>query len=242
MKVKIMKTKMMLTSFVATLALGLLVTTPITATTPDGITPAEETVCDVLQADGTTKGLYGLCVAYCEATDSPENLYDDEGNTTGLLVPSEKILETYNKKAGVDDMQMPCATYYEDSECPAWTNEQLYTVGTHVTSQSEGNVQIREDDREMWTTQCDGSSVLDRLWDREKVEYNDGTIVTSMAYLQYNTESNGYEGNRAIYMDTTCRPDGDCVGTPANYTYLTDEQSNACGQQIRAHKMPTQTP
>ena len=39
------------------------------AQTPDGETPAEEQVCDPLRADGVTKGLYGLCVAFCEAHD-----------------------------------------------------------------------------------------------------------------------------------------------------------------------------
>jgi hypothetical protein len=34
------------------------------AKTPDGMTPSEETVCD-----GLPRGLWGLCVAYCEARD-----------------------------------------------------------------------------------------------------------------------------------------------------------------------------
>ena len=34
------------------------------AKTPDGQTPAEETVCDDLEG-----ALYGLCVAFCEAMD-----------------------------------------------------------------------------------------------------------------------------------------------------------------------------
>ena len=36
--------------------------------TPDGLTPAQEDVCDDLK--GGTAGLYGLCVAFCEAHDS----------------------------------------------------------------------------------------------------------------------------------------------------------------------------
>ena len=39
------------------------------ASTPDGMTPANEGVCDMLKDGGYTKGLYGLCVAYCEAQD-----------------------------------------------------------------------------------------------------------------------------------------------------------------------------
>jgi len=45
-------------------------TPPAMDQTPDGETPANEGVCDALQADGTTKGLYGLCVAFCEAQDA----------------------------------------------------------------------------------------------------------------------------------------------------------------------------
>ena len=40
---------------------------PVIASTPDGETPANEGVCDSL--NGATPGLYGLCVAYCEAQD-----------------------------------------------------------------------------------------------------------------------------------------------------------------------------
>ena len=44
------------------------VTTTI-AQTPDGDTPVNEGVCDPLMEDGVTKGLYGLCVAFCESQD-----------------------------------------------------------------------------------------------------------------------------------------------------------------------------
>jgi hypothetical protein len=45
--------------------LAMLAFTPMSqAETPDGETPAEETVCDDLHG-----ALYGLCLAYCEAMD-----------------------------------------------------------------------------------------------------------------------------------------------------------------------------
>ena len=37
------------------------------AQTPDGETPANQGVCD--EVLGATPGLYGLCIAYCEAQD-----------------------------------------------------------------------------------------------------------------------------------------------------------------------------
>lgn len=42
----------------------LLFTVPALASTPDGMTPAEETVCDIYEGDA-----FGLCNAYCEAMD-----------------------------------------------------------------------------------------------------------------------------------------------------------------------------
>jgi len=54
------KTKLMLIAASGLLALS----AQVGAKTPDGQTPAEETICD--QYNGA---LYGLCVAYCEAQD-----------------------------------------------------------------------------------------------------------------------------------------------------------------------------
>ena len=70
------------------------------ANTPDGETPANEGVCDSL-SDGATKGLYGLCVAYCEAQDLDS--FDKEP-------PRTKILENYNKKKQLTDPDMPCVS------------------------------------------------------------------------------------------------------------------------------------
>ena len=69
------------------------------AITPDGETPANEGVCDPLQ--GGTSGLYGLCVAYCEAQDL---------NTLDNNPPSLRILANYNKKKLASDINMPCVS------------------------------------------------------------------------------------------------------------------------------------
>ena len=44
--------------------------------TPDGSTPAEEATCDGLKHG--TPGLYGLCIAFCEAHDCVPVLLDDD--------------------------------------------------------------------------------------------------------------------------------------------------------------------
>ncbi len=69
------------------------------AGTPDGETPATEDVCDVLK-DGTP-GLYGLCVAYCEAQDLDDDVLKQKPSNSKLLV-------VYNKKRKPDDPVMPC--------------------------------------------------------------------------------------------------------------------------------------
>jgi len=95
----------------------------VLASTPDGSTPAEETVCDPLKADGVTKGLYGLCVAFCEAQDFADATTDEE--LLGLLegAPSGKILAAYNKKKSTTDPGMPCIV--ETSSCPCFTDAEV---------------------------------------------------------------------------------------------------------------------
>lgn len=102
---------------------------PVLAQTPDGLTPAEETVCDPLKADEVTKGLYGLCVAFCEAHDTtnvttpiaPEEL-------VGLTMnaPSGRILDNYNRKKQDGDPDMPCLLVQEP--CPCFSQEELSSL------------------------------------------------------------------------------------------------------------------
>jgi len=79
--------------------------------TPDGETPANEGVCDGLK--GATPGLYGLCVAYCEAQDL---------DTIDKEPPSEKILANYEKKRQAGDPDMPCI---QKPECSCVSNAEL---------------------------------------------------------------------------------------------------------------------
>lgn len=89
------------------------------AQTADGETPANEGVCNVLQ--GHTPGLYGLCIAYCEAQDL--DLVGDKET------PNNKILNNYRKKMQAGDPDMPCIQV----PCPCWNAEQLANVGTTAT-------------------------------------------------------------------------------------------------------------
>lgn len=91
------------------------------AQTPDGETPANEGVCSGLQAPGISPGLYGLCVAYCEAQDLDS--FDKEP-------PNTKILANYNKRKQASDPAMPCVKV----PCPCWSNEDMASISGDATA------------------------------------------------------------------------------------------------------------
>lgn len=93
---------------------GLVVSAPVIAETPDGTTPANEGACDSLKTNATP-GLYGLCVAYCEAQDL-DTFEKEPANT--------KILDNYNKKKQAGDPPMPCVKV----PCPCWTDAELASI------------------------------------------------------------------------------------------------------------------
>lgn len=113
--------------------LGMLLSTVAFAEgTPDGETPANEGVCDELV--GFTPGLYGLCVAFCEAQDCEV----DFDPVTGELVfdpscttSSPKVLDNYTRRMGPDDPFMPCVNI--DNGCPCWTEDELDQVADAST-------------------------------------------------------------------------------------------------------------
>lgn len=111
--------------------LGGLASTSI-ASTADGETPANEGVCNVLQ--GMTPGLYGLCVAYCEAQD-----LDMVGDKP---VPNSRILANYRKKMQAGDPDMPCLQV----PCPCWDAEELAAItasGNALCTTGSSSAQIR---------------------------------------------------------------------------------------------------
>jgi hypothetical protein len=111
--------------FVLTVTLTALVSANTVAQTPDGETPAVEAVCD--QLIGATPGLYGLCVAYCEAHDA--HLISPDADPAELDVPNREILENYNRRKTDADPQMPCVQQESAGDgCPCWTADQLLTV------------------------------------------------------------------------------------------------------------------
>lgn len=98
---------------------------PATAQTPDGMTPADEGMCDVL-ADATP-GLYGLCVGMCEAQDCEAELNPFTGEVEfdpSCSPSSEELLANYNRMAGPSDPRMPCVK----TSCPCWTEAEIDNI------------------------------------------------------------------------------------------------------------------
>ena len=67
--------------------LGTSLTAPVSAKTPDGKTPAEESVCD-----DVANNLFGLCNSYCEAIDCDS----DEAHAEGC----DSVYSNYLEKSG----------------------------------------------------------------------------------------------------------------------------------------------
>ncbi len=86
--------KRIMTTFL--FAAGLVLAVPLVASaqTPDGQTPAVETVCD-----GESGAAFGLCIAYCEAMDC-DNLLPEAS-----LYACESVRRTFNRITGGD---VPC--------------------------------------------------------------------------------------------------------------------------------------
>jgi hypothetical protein len=101
------------------------------AKTPDSDTPANENVCDDLQA--ATPGLYGLCVAYCEAQDVEP--FDTDGLDSLEHEPANpKLLNVYNSKKQEGDPDMPCVKIEDPNlpDCPCWSQEELDKIFTRT--------------------------------------------------------------------------------------------------------------
>jgi hypothetical protein len=96
------------------LTAGFASTTFSVAATADELTPANEGICNGLKTNATP-GLYGLCVAYCEAQDL---------DITDKDPPKIKILENYRKRMQAGDPDMPCV----NAPCPCWSNAQFSAI------------------------------------------------------------------------------------------------------------------
>ena len=99
------------------------------AQTLDGMTPAEEGICNFLKTDRVTKRLYGLCVAFCEAHDAPADVTAMTEEDLKKSDPASLALfDLYERKRGESGPELPCVNY--DGACPVWTQKELDRIGT----------------------------------------------------------------------------------------------------------------
>lgn len=78
-------------------AVGLFPATAFSQGTPDGQTPAEETVCDGLEG-----AAFGLCNAYCEATDC------GDGVNYASFKACASLQKNWIKKTGLEEFPCEC--------------------------------------------------------------------------------------------------------------------------------------
>lgn len=143
------------------------------AMTPDGETPANEGVCDSLQ--GGTPGLYGLCVAYCEAQD-----LDIVGDKE---TPNNKILANYRKKMQVGDPDMPCI----QTPCPCWTQAELDAISTPTTCITDSDTGVIRSATQF--ASIDTSRPICRFTDRDagiSRRFQDEAVPADAAQTCYN--------------------------------------------------------
>ncbi|MDX2418371.1 MAG: hypothetical protein QNK19_13000 [Xanthomonadales bacterium] len=102
----------------AGMALLLTFSTAVQAQTPDGLTPAVETVCDRYEG-----ALFGLCNAYCEATDCghPDVRAADRA--------CSRIQANFFKHSGGELIPEDCQKVDVDDECPCFTTASISAIG-----------------------------------------------------------------------------------------------------------------
>jgi hypothetical protein len=112
-------------------AAGTAVTAAMTGLLPEmaWAAPPNQGVCAPLKAPGVTSGLYGLCVAYCEALDCPNVTAGATALRRGCKPPDKGVLANYNRLRKASDPQMPCIK----SGCPCWTQNELSPIGMSYT-------------------------------------------------------------------------------------------------------------
>ena len=185
------------------------------AQTPDGVPPANEGVCDELMY--ATPGLYGLCVAFCEAQDCDENFENCNPS-------SRKLVDIYNKRKRSGDPEMPCLA--PPPSCPCWTEEQL--AGLQFPAAGDQLACVKD---WWWVNSNDPNHGVENhdLWmiqlrtDLNQVVYWTELQTTEVSYHQSNDP---YCQIRDLCLD------GNCSGLNLAIGPLTPEEFAVCEAQV----------
>lgn len=110
------------------------------AKTPDGATPAEETVCD-----GLAGPLFGLCNAYCEAMDcgDPNQAASDQS--------CQRVLDNFIRHSGGD--VPPCVAF-----CPCYTSSEIDAtlISDPIACDDSNGTSIEDEDSNEFSVFNDG--------------------------------------------------------------------------------------
>ncbi len=216
----------------AALLLGTLAITVVGAQTPDGVTPVNEGVCDELK-DGTP-GLYGLCVAFCEAQDIAsieQPITEEDLATLEGSAPSGKILANYDKKKQPGDPEMPCIKVEEP--CPCWSAEELAELDGIMWDgrPSYSTSPATPDGKACW----DVSSLINPNYMYENIFSYEIDYLTQYAYTAAEaTNYISYGTYRCVFTRYRNGPNGTSSQTYIDTNSgLTEEQYLACRDSLR---------
>jgi len=155
-------------------ALLLMFGLPASAKTPGGQTPARDDSCDFLKAEGVTKGLYGLCVALCQA----------QGYSAAVPMKEsqKRILANYNKLKTDNDPDLPCAAGSSPDpvpppvvqSCPCWTAAEAGAVDGVL---SDGSTAMG------WSAQTTNALACSARPDNPYIQ-EANTAITEVSYIQ----------------------------------------------------------
>ena len=184
-----------------------------------GQTPAQEGACALLNDEGVTKGLYGLCLVFCGEQDFAGNQLPFMENNREAIQngrPEEQILEKYNKIKKVEDPEMPCAVPAE-GECPCFSEDEFRAMIDGFK-----DVEPYDEITTMWEANGDLEEEWFRAYGGEEGENGDGAWTW--------IEKSIGEGNWCFYEWVQ-------VGYPmvkGTVLELTDEELMACYRIIEA--------
>ena len=168
--------------------------TPLSAAGANSSTPPpKDGVCISLKAKAITKGLFGLCVAYCEAGAN-----------------SQRVLDNYNRKKKGSDPAMPCLEVTEPTlSCACWSTLTEADIGAGVDVAPLGCATYQPTDFIFYGST--GNSELLMASDGACGHFNSATGVdVSMPFTQDGQE----EQCRAEILKLAKRDFGEFVCTP----------------------------
>ena len=208
--------------------------------TPDGTPPSQEAICDDLKHG--TPGLYGLCIAFCEAHDCIPD-HELANPYANCKKSDSRILANYNRKMRDGDPDMPCLPSSKDESsgvaCPCWSREQLamFPYKSWLSNVSESWLSYEIDGYyEEWDYDSgDLDCSQDQSYIGETVNLVDGTTL-HFDIGAINGNCDGTYCSGVVF----CVKDDEDVACPggveiSDYTpeEITDEEYEACAQQIR---------